>query len=300
MKAKSTTDCLTAVQSKKRKLDEENVATNTNTTATVVPPSLVNEPRTAYSEQAMDELSTYYAVLLSNVDRFKHKHVRLASLIKLLSYLKKRINITDTLNTLILTPPVEVTISENGTIQESVAKLLTRQSDRLYVVAEDDDGGVVDIDQRMRDVLNTRRKLEECLSRQHLCDIMVMEQLSTLLGAIPCYSTYLHKAFAWHCKVVIRNRLVDMMLSGESDITDTAKEIYASLNFFINFQIDSRLLFDRNVNDNTLESMSFLIDRLNQSEYDLCSPGAKHVCFIDVHSDASKFPLMNTKGHADL
>lgn len=301
MKAKSTTESLSSTQSRKRKLDEENaVAANTNATVTVIPPSVINEPRTAFSEQAMDEMSTHYAVLLSHVNRFKHKYVRLASLVKLLAYLKKRINPTtaDAFDSLILTPPVEVALDEHGIIQGSVSQLLALQSKQLYASLDCSDAGSedeedVNVSARMRRILDTRRRLEELLSRQHLCDILVLEQLSVLLGAIPCYSVYLHKAFAWYTKVVIRNRLVEA-LATQTDIADTARTIYNDIKYFLNFKVDSRLLFDRNVNDNNLESISFLIDRLNQAEYDVCSPGTKHVCLIDIYSDGSAFPLYNT------
>lgn len=290
----------------------------TKQVGTVIPPVMFSEPREASSGNVMSEIIGEYAsVIAKHVAESPNGSVRLASAIRLLLSLKKRLvtKITRPSDKIILIQPVEFPLddgssSNTGSLCEA---LFVRSESALTERGATEDADIVrllektciklDLEDekkkkladRMKGLLNMRRCCEERAAYKHLMSVSILEKMVGIMsGEGTVYSPPLRNAAKWYTRVVIRNRVCDLIdvMSPESVefVPELIRQVICSLDWFLKFDINYKYLLDRNIISPTdFEGIHI------SSPHSLYSPGTRHALLIDLKSGEDELPIVATR-----
>ena len=288
---------------------------------TVIPPVMFSEPREASSGNVMSEIIGEYAsVIAKHVAESPNGSVRLASAIRLLLSLKKRLatKITRHSDKITLIQPVECSLGDDGVPSSSAAgslcEALFKTSESAFAErGATEDAGIVrllerarvklDLEDeekkkladRMKGLLNMRRCCEERAAYKHLMGVSILEKMVGIVsGEGTVYSPYLKNAAKWYAKVVIRNRVCDLtdVMSPKSVgfLPELIQQVTSSLDWFLKFDINYKYLLDRNI----ISPTEFEGIRIS-SPNSLLSPGTRHALLIDIKTGEDAFPVVATR-----
>lgn len=287
---------------------------------TVLPPVMFSEPREASSSNVMSEIIGEYAMVIAkHVAESPNGSVRLASAIRLLMSLKKRLvtKITRPSDKITLIQPVELPRGDDGASSSAAGSLceaLFARSESAFAEREaTEDYGIVrllekariklDLEgeekkklaDRMKGLLNMRRCCEERAAYKHLMGLSILEKtVGIVSGEGTVYSLPLKNAATWYARVVIRNRVCDVIdvMSPESAkfVPELIRQVIYSLNWFLKFDINYKYLLDRNIiNPTEFEGIRI------SSPHSLYSPGTRHALLIDLKSGEAALPVVATR-----
>nr|BDT63195.1 MAG: wsv151-like protein [Hemigrapsus takanoi nimavirus]GBG35365.1 wsv151-like protein [Hemigrapsus takanoi nimavirus] len=289
---------------------------------TVIPPVMFSEPREASSGNVMSEvIGEYASVIAKHVAESPNGSVRLASAIRLLLSLKKRLatKITRLSDKITLIQPIEPPRGNDGASSSSAAagslcEALFARSERAFAEREaTEDVGIVrllerahiklDLEDeekkkladRMKGLLNMRRCCEERAAYKHLMGVSILEKMVGIVsGEGTIYSLPLRNAVKWYARVVIRNRVCDLIdvMNPESAefVPELVRQVICSLDWFLKFDINYKYLLDRKI----ISPTEFEGVRIS-SPHSLYSPGTRHALLIDLKSGEDAFPVVATR-----
>lgn len=290
---------------------------------TVIPPVMFSEPREASSGNVMSEIIGEYAsVIAKHVAESPNGSVRLASAIKLLLSLKKRLatKITRPSDKITLIQPVELPLGDDGAASSSssaagsLCEALFEKSESAFAEREAaEDAGIVrllekarlklvlddkekkKLADRMKGLLNMRRCCEERAAYKHLMGVSILEKVVGIVsGEGTVYSQPLRNAANWYARVVIRNRVCDLIevMSPESAefVPELIRQVICSLGWFLKFDINYKYLLDRNI----ISPTEFEGLRIS-SPHSLYSPGTRHALLIDLQPGEDALPVVATR-----
>ena len=304
--------------SKEEKNDEEATCkVQIKQVGTVIPPVMFSEPREASSSNNMSEIIGEYAsVIAKHIAESPKGSVRLASVISLLLSLKKRLvtKITRSSHKITLIQPVELHLGDDDASSDGLCKTLFAKSESVFAEREvTEDAGIahllekanikLDLEDeenkklanRMKGLLNMRRCCEEQAAYKHLAGVSILEKMVSIVsGEGTVYSPPLRNAVKWYTKVVIRNRVCDLInvMNSESAefVPELIRQVIQSLNWFLKFDINYKYLLDRNI-INAAEFEGICVS----SPHSLYSPGTRHALLIDPKSGKNAFPVVATR-----
>lgn len=300
-KLKSDTASVPAVEDEEEE-EEEKVIFR----ATVLPPTLLNEPKEASSAVAMtDMIAKYASVFARHISESPNGNIRLASFVALSDTFKKYFSVRATRKSDCAAVIEPVALDAGKKMARDVCETIYEKSESVLV-----EGGDVSIKRllershigpllqfendeelklanRMKGILNVRRSKEERNAYQHLVEIMFLENIAGILsGDGQRTSSHLTAAVLWYIRVVIRNRICENYnLSGKKEdfLRELVNQVNNALDWIIKFNVDPCYLFDGNILSGAVEASRTT-----------CTRGSRHYALLRI-GEEKNFPLAATK-----
>lgn len=214
--------------------------------ATVIPPVMFDEPREASSDKFMKEIIREYAhIIAKHVAGNPNGNVRLSLATRLYLLLGEHL-VTPSSNIITLIKPVEFSLCSKSSVCEALFSKSGNTEDASMIEVKHD-LKKEEILNRMKSLLNLRRCHEEQAAYMHLMNISTLEKMVGIVsGEGIIYSTPLRNAVEWYFRIVIRNRVADVVetLSPENNefIPKLVLRVISSLDWFLKFDINHKYL----------------------------------------------------------